>query len=454
MNELFKKIPNVNNILNELKNSYTIEDETLLKESIDLILVELRQNIKDKKVNEIDLNKMHADIYDNYQKQRAFKLKKCLNGTGVIIHTNLGRSLLSAEQLANIDTLKSYNNLEFNVETLQRGSRYDLVEEAICKVTKAEAAMVVNNNAAAVMLVFNEFAKDKEVLVSNSELVEIGGSFRIPEIIKLSGAIMNNVGTTNKTKLSDYTKAITSNTGLLAKIHQSNFYIEGFVASVSAKELVDYRNENNLDLVIYEDLASGAIFDFSCYGLDKEPTVIESVESGIDLISFSGDKLLGGIQAGVIIGKEEYVSRLKKNQLLRVIRPSGLVLNIVEATFKNYLDEKLAQKTIPTFKLLTEDPKMAYNRATKVKEMISDLYECQVIESSGAVGGGCMPKTKLSSYALSIKLTDPQKLKEFLASAKTPIITLINDDNLVIDFKAIFAEDLAYLIEQLKGYQS
>ena len=284
MRELFKKIPNVNNLIHNISEKIMIDNDYLLKESINEELTSLRQTILQQEITDFDTEQLEQKIIDLYQQKNKHKHQKCINATGVIIHTNLGRSCLSAKQLENIDVLTSYNNLEFDLETTKRGSRYDLVEDVISKVCLSESALVVNNNAAAVMLVFNEFGKNKEVIVSNSELVEIGGSFRIPEIMKLSQANLKSVGTTNKTKLSDYIQALNENTGLVVKVHQSNFYMEGFTANVSAKELVDYRKENNLDYIIYEDLASGSLYDLS--------KLIELMSSGLVVIAIPSGKLL------------------------------------------------------------------------------------------------------------------------------------------------------------------
>lgn len=452
MKQLLRQIPNVNILIKEMTANYAITNEIILKESINEILEELRAKILTAEAVDFSMTQLIEEINLRYQIKNLPKHRRCINGTGVIIHTNLGRSPLSAKQLANIEVLKSYNNLEFDCKTQKRGSRYEIVEDIICKVCHCEAALVVNNNAAAVMLILNEFAQNKEVIVSNSELIEIGGSFRIPEIIKLAGAKMRNVGTTNKTKLEDYYEALSAETGLLAKIHQSNFYIEGFVASVSTKKLVNYRNEHNLDVIIYEDLASGAIFDFSKYGLDKEPTVIESVAAGVDLISFSGDKLLGSVQAGIIVGKKIYLDRLKKNQLLRVVRPSGIILNIIESTFNNYLSETLARANIPTFAHLVEDSEQARLRAQFIYDLVKDKIACEVIATTAVVGGGCMPKTKLKSYGVKFSSIDSAKMKQFLAGCALPIIPIIVADALVIDCKVITTAELAYIVEKINEF--
>lgn len=452
MKNLLKNIPNINKLVTNINERINENNEFILKESINIELEKLRNAIINSEIEEINLEKLYQKIINTYQEKNNYRHRKCINATGIVIHTNLGRSILSEKQLENIDVLKGYHNLEFDLDKIKRGSRYDLVEELISKVCQCESALVVNNNAAAVMLIFNEFGKDKEVIISNSELIEIGGSFRIPEIMKLSQAKLKSVGTTNKTKLSDYTKELNENTGLVSKIHQSNFYIEGFTSSVSAKELVDYRKENNLDYIIYEDLASGALVDLSKFGLEKEPMVQDSINDGVDIVSFSGDKLLGSVQAGIIIGKKEYIDRLKKNQLLRVLRPSAIILNIIESTFKIYLNYQDALNNIPTLKYLSEDINVVKEKAEYLYEKLKDKYNVKLENTFGAVGGGCMPKTKIKSYGVSLNNVEVVKLKNYLISLEIPIITIINEDKLIIDCKLIENNEIEYLIDKLNKY--
>jgi len=451
MLNLLKQIPNVNSLILSLSKEYHLDNQSLLKECINQVLDNTRQAIKNEELSFIDLESIEQEILSIYNLENNYKFKKVINGTGVILHTNLGRSILSKKQLENIEVLQSYNNLEFDIQTSKRGSRYDIVEETINKVCSSEACLVVNNNAAAVMLVLNEFASNKEVIVSNSELVEIGGSFRIPEIIKLSNAKLVNVGTTNKTKLSDYVNAINEDTGLIAKIHQSNFYIEGFVESVDVTELVAFKQQNNIDIPIYEDLATGSIFDLSKYGLEKEPTVSQRMNEGIDIVSFSADKLLGSVQAGIIVGKKKYIDRLKKNQLLRVVRPSSIILNIIETTFKSYTSESQAKLNIPTFNALTQDEKIAQAKADYIFDRLIDYNGIYVASVDSLVGGGCMPKSKLPSYALVFD-HKVEQLKNYLATCEIPIVTSIYQHKLVLNTKVIDEDDLDYIIDVLNKY--
>lgn len=451
MNSLFKEIPNINSLILSIKNKYIIDNEIVLKEAVDEVLFKLREQIKNNEISKINDDYLVDDIYNLYVLKTSFKHRKCINATGTVIHTNLGRSLLSDAMLKNTNILTSFNNLEYDIETGKRGSRYDLVQDVIAKVCHAQSALVVNNNAAAVMLILNEFANNKEVIVSNSELVEIGGSFRIPEIIKLAGAKLNNVGTTNKTHLTDYFNAVSDKTGLIAKIHQSNFYIDGFVKSISAKQLVEYRDENKIDIPIYEDLASGALIDLSKYNLDKEPLITESIDNGVDIVSFSGDKLLGSIQAGIIVGKEEYINRLKKNQLLRTIRPSGLILNIIETTFNLYLDPQHAIENIPTLRYLCENKKLINDRALYLNQQLNDIYNTEIIETNSLVGGGCMPKTRLNSYGVAIHTKELDNLKNQLITNEVPIICTISNDKLVLDCKTLSYDDITIIVDVMKS---
>ncbi|KKL84947.1 hypothetical protein LCGC14_1959650 [marine sediment metagenome] len=275
-----------------------------------------------------------------------------INATGVVIHTNLGRSPLLPDAVENLLTIaKKYSNLEFDLTKGMRGSRYSCIEEILCEISGAEAAMAVNNNAGAVLLCLDTIAKGKKVIVSRGELIEIGGSFRIPDIMAKSGGILKEVGTTNRTHLKDYKNAIEDNTGLLLKVHTSNYSVVGFSAAVTLKELVALGKTHHIPVM--EDLGSGTFIDFSKYGMIKEPTIQESVATGVDVVTFSGDKLLGGPQAGIILGKKDMLHTIKKNPLTRALRIDKLTLAALESTVSAYRDENRAIETIPTLKMLT-----------------------------------------------------------------------------------------------------
>ncbi len=320
-NELFRQLPKVDILMKNtlLKDLSLTLDYNSFYEIVTKVIDSFRSKIKNSEIESFTEEEIIKDIISLAKKSEERNFKNVVNGTGVILHTNLGRSIFNervAEKLKAIVT--GYSNLEFDLSTGGRGSRYQLLEEIICKVTGAEGAMLVNNNAAAVILCLNEFAKNKKTIVSRGELVEIGGSFRIPEIMELSGTILKEVGTTNKTKIRDYERAIEEDTGVLLKVHTSNYKIIGFTDSVNKNEIAQLGKENNI--ITIDDIGSGVLIDYEKYGLSKEPTVQESLKSGMDIVTFSGDKMLGGAQCGIIVGKKELIERLKKNPFTRAFR--------------------------------------------------------------------------------------------------------------------------------------
>ena len=315
-------------------------------------------------------NDIIEKIKEIIKKENSYSLKKVINGTGVIIHTNLGRSIFPKSAGKHIlDITSSYNNLEYDTQNGRRGERYIHLEKLICEVTGAEGALAVNNNAAAVILCLNEFAKGKEVIVSRGELVEIGGSFRIPEIMKFAGASLTEIGTTNRTYKEDYEKAVNENTSAIMKIHKSNYKIMGFSHDTERKDLKELAEEKNI--LYIEDLGSGVLVDFSKYGIKKEITVQEVLKAGADIVTFSGDKLLGGCQAGIILGRKHLIERLKKNQFLRALRIDKITTAVLEDIFRIYRDEKNALKNIPTLKYITEDISLVKERAEKLSHILN-----------------------------------------------------------------------------------
>jgi len=296
-------------------------------------------------------------------------LRRVINATGVILHTNLGRSPLSRDALANLLTVaSSYSNLEFDILRGERGKRHDHLVPLLTKLTEAEYGLVVNNNAAAVLLALNTLASGREVIISRGELIEIGGSFRIPDVMTASGARLVEVGTTNKTYLEDYHRAINENTALILKVHTSNYRIVGFSADVSMSELAALGKENKIPVM--NDLGSGCFLDLSRFGLTKEPTVKESLRNGTDLVTFSGDKLLGGPQSGIVLGKKDLISRMEKNPLMRALRVDKLTLSALEATLISYLDEDRARTALPTLKMLTQSEDAIKKKATALANPI------------------------------------------------------------------------------------
>lgn len=439
---LLSQIPAINKILlldeiKELMNTYT---EVAIKSAIKQYIEEVKQAILNEELSEVpSLSKIVGEVARIVEKEDKNSLRRVINATGTILHTNLGRSLLSEKIKENIESVAfNYSNLEFDIDNKKRGSRYVHLIDIIKKLTGAEDVLVVNNNAAAVLLTLNTLVKDQEIIVSRGELVEIGGAFRIPEIIKLSGGVPVEVGTTNKTHLKDYENAITEETGALLKVHTSNYKILGFTESVSNEEISYLAREN--ELVSINDLGSGQFVDFSKFGLPYEPTVKEILDSGIDIVTFSGDKLLGGPQAGIIVGKKKYIEKMKKNQLTRALRVDKMTLASLEATLKLYLDEKDALEHIPTLHMISLSKERLFGKADVLKTKLSDLdFDIRIEEDKAEVGGGSYPASYLESVA--VKLTHRKlhatEIERRLLEVEIPIITRIKDNSIILDMRTL-----------------
>ncbi|HZK00654.1 MAG TPA: L-seryl-tRNA(Sec) selenium transferase [Tissierellaceae bacterium] len=457
---LYSFIPKVDEILEDkpIKDLLNRIPRQLVLESIRQELDSLRLKIKEENLSKDALSKeldsLLPRIMVTANNLDEYKLRKVINATGTIIHTNLGRSLLNDKVLEHIyEIANNYSNLEYDIEAGQRGSRYSIVESLICKITGAEAALVVNNNAAAVLLALNTISKDKEVIVSRGELIEIGGSFRIPDVMEASGATLVEVGTTNKTHLSDYKNAIKENTSALLKVHTSNYRILGFTSSVSTIELMELKKEYALPII--EDLGSGVLIDLTKYGLDYEPTVQESLANGVDIVTFSGDKLLGGPQAGIILGKKDYISQMKSNPLTRAIRVDKFTLSALEASLRYYLDEDLAIKEIPTLKMLTMPIGEINNKASELLKLleedssINDILKIEIEDSYSEVGGGSLPLEKLATSCITIysDKVNIEIIESYLRNYDTPIITRIYKGKVFIDPRTIKRKDFPIIKE-------
>jgi len=352
-----------------------------------------------------------------------------------------------------VEIASEYSNLEYDLEQGKRGSRYSHIEDIICRITGAEAALVVNNNASAVMLILSTLAKNKEVIVSRGELVEIGGSFRVPEVMEQSGGKLVDVGTTNKTHLWDYETAIGEDTSVLLKVHTSNYRIVGFTESVSIEELVKLGNKR--DIPVVEDIGSGVLIDLSKYGLSYEPTVQESISRGVDIVSFSGDKLLGGPQAGIIVGKKHLIDKMKRNQLTRAIRVDKMTIAALELILREYLDEDNAIRNIPTLRMLTIQLNEINIKAEKLYNLIIknvDNLSIKIDDDFSQVGGGSLPLEQIPTKVLSIKSEcfSINKMEEKLREFTVPIITRINNNNLLIDLRTIEEKDFDIIVEGIK----
>ncbi len=414
-----------------------------------------RQEIIEGLTADLSEEVMLADIGDMIKILSSYSLRPLINATGVVIHTNLGRSILSERALENIKRVsESYSNLEYDIEEGKRGKRYAHIKRILREITGAEDALAVNNNAAAVLLCLNTLSKGKEVIVSRGELVEIGGSFRMPEIMAASGALLHEVGTTNKTHIYDYERAISENTSLVLKIHKSNFRVIGFSEEVSIEALVTLGRRHQIPVMF--DLGSGCLLDLRPFSIYNEPAVKEVVKSGVDVTTFSGDKLLGGPQGGVIVGKRECLERIQKNPMARAMRIDKLTLAGFEATLMEYIDEEKAIKNIPTLRMLLQKPEELRKRANKIaKKLEREIKSAHinVMADSSRAGGGALPEVDLPTYVVSIKsdIISVNEVEERLRKGSPPIISRIKEDSLIIDVRTIRDKDLEGIVKGIRS---
>ncbi len=460
-NMIFRQLPSVDYLLESsvIRGFLLTTPRALVLRAIHYVLDELRQ-----KINRVQREDELPDlalpaVVDQINKQITIlsqpSLKQVINATGVIVHTNLGRSLLAKKVITPFNTVAGcYSNLEYDLKTGKRGSRYVHVEDILIELTGAESAIVVNNNAAAVLIALDTIAKDKEVIISRGQLVEIGGSFRIPEVMRKSGARMFEIGTTNKTTIDDYEAAIVSNTALLLKVHTSNFQTVGFTEEVPLNALVALGKKYNLPVM--EDLGSGCFIDFSLYGLTKEPTVQDSVAKGADIITFSGDKMLGGPQCGIILGKEKIISAIKENQLARALRVDKLTLFALQETLSLYRDEKKAIQQIPTLRMICQSYQSVCRRAKKLLNMIGRVdntnISLRLCDGFSRVGGGAMPLEEIRSRLLCIspgRLSAPY-IVNLLHSYNPPIIARLEKDQVLLDIRTIQEKEVKIVAEAIK----
>lgn len=445
--ELLRTLPKMDTLLaseeaEKLREEFSPER---VKELAQSVLDILRRLLLDGKMETFDLEFFWSRVEDELQIQCEMQYARVINGTGIVLHTNLGRAPLGDAAMEAIAyTATGYSNLEYDVAQGVRGSRYDHVEEILCRFTGAEAALVVNNNAAAVVLAVNTLAKDGEVVTSRGELIEIGGSFRIPEVVEASEADLVEVGTTNKTRVGDYASVVNEKTQMLLKVHPSNYRIVGFTEEAKREELVALAAEKGL--VVVEDLGSGTLVNTEEYGLSHEPTPMEVLKTGIDVVTFSGDKLLGGPQAGILCGKREYIEQMKKNPLLRALRMDKLTLAALEATLRLYLNPEKAKKAIPVLAMLSASEKDLSIRAEDLASRLRKIDEvtCSVKDGEGYAGGGALPQETLSSklVVISSSRIPVEEMEEYLRTGPVPIIGRIQKNSFVLDVRTIFDFDL------------
>ena len=451
---LLRSLPKVDEVLRQPAIAALDLPQSVITDLVRQHIDGLRRRVLDSGLQTLpSMEDLCAEICTAAKAAAKPSLRPVINATGITLHTNLGRACLSEKAVqAAADAARRYSTLEYDVESGQRGSRYSHVEKLLCKITGAEAAMVVNNNAAAVLLILSALGKGGEVITSRGELVEIGGSFRIPEIMEQCGCSLREVGATNKTHLRDYERAICEDTRALLKVHTSNFRIMGFTESVSLQELVELGKQTGLPVI--EDLGSGCFFDLETLGIHDEPTVMNSVKAGVDIISFSGDKLLGGPQAGIILCKEKWIKILKSHPLTRAMRVDKMTLAALEATLDTYLDPQKAQQEIPTIRMLAIDPALLKLRAENLYEKLTALgVTCQVIPEQDQVGGGSVPTQLLPTWAVAV---DPQNvtvdgLEERLRKeTDIPIIGRIVKDRYLLDTRTLWEEDFDYIAQAVK----
>jgi len=437
---LLKSIPKIDKFIS--KSSFEGYSKTLIAKISKEVIENLRSEILANNVSEVNEEDLVKEVISKYNELIEPSLQKIINATGIIVHTNLGRSLLSKESMEKaIEIATSYNNLEYDLQKGQRGERYAHIVKTLQAITECEDAIVVNNNASAVFLIMNTFAKNKEVVVSRGELVEIGGSFRVPEVMVQSGALLKEIGTTNKTHLRDYENAVNENTAMLMKVHKSNYSIEGFSSDVEFEDVVKVAKESNV--IDYYDMGSGHMIDLPFNLSSSEPSILKIMQYNPSLLSFSGDKLLGSVQAGIIIGKKELIAKIKKNQLLRMLRVDKITLVILEDTLNSYLKNDL--ENIPTLKMLYTDIQTLEKRANSLKESINDICKCEVINTQTLIGGGTTPNKKIPSIALTLKFKDykPNKIEKLLRANN--LICRIENEKVLLDFRTIQEDEISQI---------
>ena len=450
MNQLLRKIPKVDDLLRNPALAETIEQygDCAVTRAIRSELDTLRQQIlTGQTVSLPEQGELFGRIAARVLLDSRPSFCGVINGTGIILHTNLGRACLSEQAARAVYVAsRSYSNLEYDLETGKRGSRYSHVEEVLCRLTGAESALVVNNNAAAVLLVLSALTQGGQVVVSRGELVEIGGSFRVPEIMESCGAQLKEVGATNKTHLHDYEKAINEHTKALMKVHTSNYRIIGFSQTPALSDLTELGHRYGLPVI--EDLGSGCLLDLKHFGIHDEPSVQDSIRAGVDVVSFSGDKLLGGPQAGIILGKKNYLDILKQHPLNRAMRVDKMTLAALEATLRSY--DTGSWEDIPVVAMLFAQPEVLKEKAERLAHLLARTgICCEILPTEGRVGGGSVPNHTLPSYAVAFD-RDVNRLEQKLRKGMHPVIGRIHEGKYLLDVRTLFESDFPVIVEALK----
>lgn len=439
---LLAELPSVDEILKgaDSRDWLASFPRTIVVQAIRDVIAENRKKIVDGLDPDISVHVLSVCINDRIQKLSSFSLVPVINATGIVLHTNLGRAVLSEKAVENVLAVsRGYSNLEYDLAEGCRGKRHAHTRRILEQLTGAADAFVVNNNAAAVFICLNTLAKGREVIVSRGELVEIGGSFRVPDVMASSGAILKEVGTTNKTHLYDYSRAINENTGLILKVHQSNYKITGFTQDVPIEKLVELGEKHSIP-VMY-DLGSGCLIDMKPFGIYDEPSVQEIIKSGVGLVSFSGDKLLGGPQCGIIVGDTDQIEKIRKNPLARAVRVDKMTIAALETTLSEYNDPEHALRNIPVLQMLSQPLEVIRARAKKIASQLRKQAtgtEIALVEGSSKAGGGSLPEVEFKTYAVSVKCgISVNDLEKKLRNSSPPVIARIKDGLLLLDVRTI-----------------
>jgi len=455
--QALRKIPAVERVLQEPAVRDCLEAGGLPRaavvDSVRQVLDAARRRTLAGEATETDPHRIAAQSLERARAHVAPRLIPVINATGVVLHTNLGRAPLAPEAVEAMGRAAGYCNLEYDLERGQRGNRHDSVERVLRELTGAEAALVVNNNAAAVLLALTAVAQGREVVVSRGELVEIGGAFRVPDVMAQSGARLREVGATNKTRIADYEAAAGEETALLLKVHTSNYRILGFTAEVSLTELVALGRRRGV--AVMEDLGSGALVDLSRFGIEPEPTVQHAVASGADLVTFSGDKLLGGPQAGILLGRRAAVDACERHPLMRALRPDKVTLAALEATLALYRDPERAARRVPALSMLLESGSDIRIRAQALAGALASALggraRVAVREDMSEAGGGSLPLAKLPTWVVELRSERPgiSRVEAGLRSSIPPVIARIHEDALLLDPRTIRAGEDRLVVEAL-----
>jgi len=457
--QILRKLPSVDSLLKDPELDSLISElgRKVVVDSIRRAIDEVRELLITKTTPEMDESttrqKIIADTRHRLEAMMRPYYRRVINATGIILHTGLGRAVLPAQALRQIqDELSGYSLLQVDTETGKRSKRDARIEQLLRQLTGAEAATVVNNNAAATSIVLNTVANGKEVIVSRGQLVEIGGSFRLPDVMAFSGAKLVEVGTTNKTHPRDYVNAITENTAAILRVHPSNYKIQGFSSEVSLDELVEIAHSHKL--IMIDDVGAGALIDFSQFGFEPEPTLTESISKGADIVTSSADKLIGASQGGIILGKAELIEAIRKNQFARIVRVGKLTLAALEATLKLFLDESMALSRVPTLQMLRRDDSEIAKKAKYIASQLGkSISDCAVITTRGfsQMGSGSLPTQNLATTLVALR---PEKisadsLAKQLRQYSTPIFTRIQNDQVLIDPRTLLSGDDKIVIKAL-----